>query len=96
MKGINGNPALDAYQRVSGVSALEPSRRIEPGAAPASSAVADAGAAKVSISDDARRLAEARAGERTEKLDALKTAVEGGTLAIDPERIAARLLGVGE
>lgn len=99
MKGVGNNPALDAYQRM-----ITPVRRTgtlsaDPAAesttvAPGQAARADE-AAKVSISGQARELAEAKAEAAqvdTAKVDALKAAIQARTFNIDPTVVAERLL----
>lgn len=90
MKGISGNPALDAYKSmaVKPISSANPSAPTE--AAPARNA--NQGAAKVSISAEARSLASG--GEvNHQKVEALKTAITSGTFKVNSREVAERMLG---
>lgn len=90
MKGITGNPVLDAYGRmaVSPVGAARPAETIESGG---NASGASSPAAEVTISADARDMA---AGGRfdAEKVEALKTKIAEGKLKIDPQDVARRML----
>ncbi|MEZ4224519.1 MAG: flagellar biosynthesis anti-sigma factor FlgM [Polyangiaceae bacterium] len=92
MKGITGNPALDAYHRmaVSPVREARPAAKVDAGA----TQQAPAEAAKVSISAEARDLAvnAAGGGVDTAKVEALKARVQEGSFQVDPHKIAGRLL----
>jgi flagellar biosynthesis anti-sigma factor FlgM len=90
MKGISGNPALDAYQRMKPVSTAHHSNQTQgqdqrPKAA---------SAAKVSISAEAQSLA---AGEsvNTQKVDALRSAIADGTFKVDSNKVANMMLDGG-
>ena len=91
MKGINGNPALDAYQRVAvnPVGATRPVAKANVGETPPA---AGEQAAKVTISNTARELAGSNGGKEAAKLAELKQQVEQGTYQVNPGLIAARML----
>jgi flagellar biosynthesis anti-sigma factor FlgM len=91
MKGINGNPALDAYQRVAvnPVNAARPVPKADLGDKPQN--VGDQ-AAKVSISSTARELAGAAGGKEAARITELKQQVEQGTFQINPQMIAQKML----
>lgn len=94
MKGIGGNPALDAYQRmsVSGVSAAKTVQRPE-AAKPERAPEEKQMATKVSISSQARQLAGAAEAQiNTQKVDALRSQLSTGTLKMDNTLIANRML----
>ncbi len=87
MKGITGNPALDAYQRMSAVSPARPAK-------PTANAQAAAGtgeAARVSISREARELA-GGAGPGARRVDELKAALANGTFEVDAMLVAQRIV----
>lgn len=92
MKGITGNPALDAYQRASiqPVSSTEQARGASSEGAPARQVTQ---AAKVTISKEARELA---AGEEppvnSQKIEALRDSIRAGTFQVDSKQIAEELL----
>jgi flagellar biosynthesis anti-sigma factor FlgM len=90
MKGITGNPVLDAYGRmaVTPVGAARPAEGIESGGSASSAATP---AAEVSISAHARDLA---AGGKydAEKVEALKTRIAEGTFKINSQDVARRML----
>jgi len=93
MKGITGNPALDAYHRmaISPVGAARPASRVEQ---TSSSDSASTQAAEVKISAHARDLA-AEATERgvdVQKVDALKQRIAEGSFRIDSQTVASRML----
>ena len=92
MKGITGNPVLDAYQRggVSKVGAAKPAETAAP-AAP-SAGGANTSAVEVSISPQAKELA-ATAGPPVNhaKVEAVKTQISNGTFQIDSQKVAQRL-----
>lgn len=91
MKGINGNPALDAYQRVA-VTAVNPTRAARPNAVEGTSAVSEQ-AAKLSISTTARELAsQAKPAEDSERIAELKAKVEQGNFQFNPQLIASRMI----
>jgi anti-sigma28 factor (negative regulator of flagellin synthesis) len=94
MKGITGNPVLDAYQRmtVSQVGAAKPAE------APAS--VSNAGgpvtaAAEISISSPAREMAASLGNQVVDhqKIDNLKSQIAQNKYQIDSRLVAQRLVG---
>jgi flagellar biosynthesis anti-sigma factor FlgM len=90
MKGITGNPVLDAYGRmaVTPVGAARPAEVIESGGSAGSPATP---AAEVSISAHARDLA-ASGKFDVEKVEALKTRIAEGTFKINSQDVARRML----
>jgi flagellar biosynthesis anti-sigma factor FlgM len=90
MKGITGNPVLDAYGRmaVSPVGAARPAQTVE---SAGSASVASTPAAEVTISSYAKDMA---AGGRfdAEKVDALKNTIAEGKFKIDSQDVARRML----
>lgn len=91
MKGITGNPALEAYRRI----ALTP---VSP-ASPASKATPGNGerqateAAKVSISSEARAMAAGGDSQiNANKVEALKSAIADGSFEINSHVVAERML----
>jgi len=93
MKGITGNPALDAYHRmaISPVGAARPVERAEPVATPQA---ASTQAAQVTISGRARDLAteSAERGVDLQKVDALKQRIAEGSFRLDVQTVASRML----
>ena len=90
MKGITGNPVLDAYQQA--VKPLAPGRGAEPTRSTPSSAQAHP-AAKVSLSAEAKALASgASSAADTERVEALKTSIASGTFHVDSQRVAEVML----
>lgn len=85
------NQALEAFSQgtVNRASQTKPaeSRPVDKVAAPASSE-----AATVAISDEARQLALAAQAESTDRIAALKEAVDNGSFQIDSRMIAKRIL----
>ena len=90
MKGITGNPVLDAYGRmaVTPVGAARPAEAIESGGGVGSRATP---AAEVSISAHARDLA-ASGKFDADKVEALKTQIAEGTFKINSQDVARRML----
>lgn len=90
MKGITGNPVLDAYGRmaVTPVSAARPADIIESGG---STATAATPAAEVSISSHARDLASGGKLD-ADKVEALKTQIAEGKFKVDSQDVARRML----
>jgi flagellar biosynthesis anti-sigma factor FlgM len=90
MKGITGNPVLDAYGRmaVTPVGAARPAEAIESGG---SVSGASSPAAEVTISSHARDMA---AGGRfdADKVEALKSSIAEGKFKIDSQDVAHRML----
>ncbi len=94
MKGITGNPVLDAYQRggVSKVGAANPAQQAGPAAAP-STGGASTSAVEVSISSQARDLA-ANSSQPVNhaKVEDVKNKINAGTFHIDSKVVAQKLL----
>ncbi len=90
MKGITGNPVLDAYGRmaVTPVGAARPAETIESGG---SVSGASSPAAEVTISSHARDMA---AGGRfdADKVEALKSSIAEGKFRINSQDVASRML----
>lgn len=90
MKGITGNPVLDAYGRmaVTPVGAARPAQAVESGGSVSS---ASTPAAEVTISSHARDMA---AGGRldADKVQALKSQIAEGKLKINSQDVARRML----
>jgi flagellar biosynthesis anti-sigma factor FlgM len=94
MKGISSQAAVNAYQRAGikpignaqhapSIKEQQPTPRENPGAA------------KVSISKEARALATENSAQlQAQKVDALRAQVESGNYQIDSSRIAERMLGL--
>lgn len=95
MKGITGNPVLDAYQRggVSKVGAAKPAEHAAP-VAPSASGGPSSPAVEVSISSQARDLA-ANSSQPIDhaKVEDVKNRISQGSFHIDSKKIAERLLG---
>lgn len=91
MKGITGNPVLDAYGRMA-VTPVSAARPVE-GAVEAGSSVSAAStpAAEVKISSHARDMA---AGGQfdADKVEALKSRIAEGKFKIDSQDVARRML----
>ena len=94
MKGITGNPVLDAYQRggVSKVGAAKPAEQAAP-ATPSASSGASSSAVEVSISSQARDLA-ANSSQPVNhaKVESVKSQISQGTFQVDSKKVAERLL----
>jgi flagellar biosynthesis anti-sigma factor FlgM len=94
MKGITGNPVLDAYQRggVTKVGAAKPAEHAGPVASGANSGPSNQ-AVEVSISSQARDLA-ANSSQPVDhaKVEDVKNRINQGTFHIDSKQIAQRLL----
>jgi flagellar biosynthesis anti-sigma factor FlgM len=92
MKGITGNPALDAYHRmaISPVGGARPVERVEG----TTNTRAESPAAEVQISSRARDLAleAGSASVDAQKVDALKQRIADGTFRIDSQKIANRMI----
>ena len=90
MKGITGNPVLDAYGRmaITPVGAARPAEAVETGG---STSAASTAAAEVSISSHARDMA---AGGKldADKVAALKAKIAEGSFKIDSQDVARRML----
>jgi negative regulator of flagellin synthesis FlgM len=92
MKGITGNPVLDAYQR-GGVSKVGAAKPLETaGAAAPSVGGASTSAVEVSISSHARDLAGSGAPVNHAKVEDVKNQISNGTFQIDSKKVAQRLL----
>ncbi len=92
MKGITGNPVLDAYQRggVSKVGAAKPVEAV--GVAAPSTGGASTSAVEVSISSHARDLAaSAGAPVNHAKVENVKSQISNGTFKVDSKVVAQRL-----
>ena len=93
MKGITGNPVLDAYQRggVSKVGAAKPAEQAG-GVAPSAGGGPSTSAVEVSISTQARDLA-ANSGQPIDvaKVEDVKSRISQGTFQIDSQAIAQKL-----
>jgi negative regulator of flagellin synthesis FlgM len=90
MKGVSGNPALDAYQRM----AVAP---VSQAKAPDQSAVASGGdksseAAQVSISSHAKELAGRSSEVDPQKVEALKAQVDNGSFQVNAAAVAEKLV----
>jgi len=94
MKGITGNPVLDAYQRggVNKVGAAKPAEQAGP-VTPSASGGPSSQAVEVSISHAARDLA-ANSSQPINhaKVEDVKNQISQGTFHIDSKKIAERLL----
>ena len=94
MKGITGNPVLDAYQRggVSKVGAAKPAEQAG-AAAPSAAGGASTSAVEVSISAQARDLA-ANSSQPVNhaKVEDVKSQISAGTFKIDSKVVAQKLL----
>jgi flagellar biosynthesis anti-sigma factor FlgM len=94
MKGITGNPVLDAYQR-GGVSKVGAAKAVEqsPGALPSAGTGPGSAAVEVAISPQARDLA-ANSSQPVNhaKVEDVKDRLAQGTFQIDSHVVAERLL----
>lgn len=90
MKGITGNPALDAYHRM----AISPVGGARPVERPEASAATSAGsaAAQITISSQARDLAAESASVDTAKVEALRDRIKNGQHQIDTQMIASQMI----
>jgi flagellar biosynthesis anti-sigma factor FlgM len=90
MKGITGNPVLDAYGRmaVKPVGAARPAEAVE---SVGSASGVSSPAAEVTISSHARDMA---AGSRfdADKVEALKSNIAEGKFKVDSQNVARRML----
>ena len=94
MKGITGNPVLDAYQRggVSKVGAAKPADQAG-AVAPSAGGGPSSAAVEVSISSQARDLAASSGSPINHaKVEDVKNQISQGTFHIDSKKIAERLL----
>ena len=90
MKGITGNPALDAYHRMA-ISPVGGARPVERPEASSSTPTSSA-AAQITISSQARDLAADAASVDTAKVDAIRDRIKNGQHQVDPQMIAARMI----
>jgi flagellar biosynthesis anti-sigma factor FlgM len=91
MKGITGNPVLDAYGRMA-ISPVGAARPVEAAVdAGGGSSAASTPAADVKISSNARDLA-ASGRLDTEKVEALKSQIAEGKFRINSQDVARRML----
>ncbi len=89
MKGISGNPALAAYERMSSVTST--AKIAKPEAAPPGQQSTEA--ASVNISSEARELASGTGqGVSSQRVEELKAAVADGTFEVDARAVAERLI----
>jgi flagellar biosynthesis anti-sigma factor FlgM len=92
MKGITGNPALDAYQRFA-VKPVHTAREAD-GPAQAGHRPPSPEAAKVNISSEARAAADSPVN--VHKVESLKAAIADGSFKVDSRVVAQRMLdGLG-
>jgi negative regulator of flagellin synthesis FlgM len=96
MKGITGNPVLDAYQR-GGVSKVGAAKPAEQAGAPAPSTggagSASTSAVEVSISSQARDMAaNSTQPVNHAKVEDVKNRISQGTFHVDSKLVAQRLL----
>lgn len=92
MKGITGNPALDAYHRMA-VTPVGAARPVERPAGAATSTNTGGAAAEVKISARARDLAaEANSHVDAQKVEALKQRIAEGSFRIDAQAVANKLI----
>jgi negative regulator of flagellin synthesis FlgM len=92
MKGITGNPALDAYQRAS-VQPVSSTPQAQGASGESVIPTRQATqAAKVSISEEARALASEPPPVNSEKVEALRESIRAGTFQVDSKQIAEELL----
>jgi len=90
MKGITGNPVLDAYQRA--VKPVSPAQSPERPRATPSQAQSHP-AAKLSLSNEAKALASgAPSPGDIQKVESLKLAIKNGTFEVDSHKVAEALL----
>jgi flagellar biosynthesis anti-sigma factor FlgM len=95
MKGIiSSHSALNAYQRQSAVDPVS----VKESPVPSESTASSTGirAARVSISAEARALAEGDASVDRAKVDRLRQTLQSGRLKFDSQLIAQRLVDQGE
>ena len=94
MKGITGNPVLDAYQR-GGVSKVGAAQQVaQTGEAAPSAGGPSTSAVEVSISSQARDMA-AKSSQPINhaKVEDVKNRISQGTFQIDSHVVAQRLVG---
>jgi flagellar biosynthesis anti-sigma factor FlgM len=93
MKGITGNPALDAYNRMA-ISPVGGARPVQRPEANAPAAQGGDQAAQVTISSRARDLATESAGQGvdTAKVERLRAQIAEGSYRTDPQKIARTMI----
>jgi flagellar biosynthesis anti-sigma factor FlgM len=95
MKGIiSSHSALNAYQRQTAVDPV--SVREAPATSESGGSSTSIRAARVSISAEARALAEGEGGIDRAKVDRLRQSIQSGALKFDSQLIAQRLVDQGE
>lgn len=92
MKGITGNPALDAYHRM-GITPVGGARPVQQTHASPSTPEGSQ-AAQVTISARARDLASESAGQGVDaaKVESLRNQIADGSYRSDPQKIAAKMI----
>jgi len=91
MKGISGNPVLDAYHRMA-ISPVQGASTVK-APAPVQNPPSGADNAEVKISAQARELASGvGSAPETARVTELKAKIASGDFSIDPARIAERML----
>jgi anti-sigma28 factor (negative regulator of flagellin synthesis) len=94
MKGITGNPVLDAYQRmnISKVGAAQPAGAP---AGPSNTGAPATAAAEISISAPARAMAASLGSQAVDhqKIDSLKSQIAQNTYQINSSLVAERMIG---
>jgi flagellar biosynthesis anti-sigma factor FlgM len=91
MKGITGNPALDAYHRM-GISPVGGARPVDR-AEVSTPTAGGTSAAEVQISSRARDLAvDAGRDIDSGKVEALKARIQDGSFRVDSQKIAQRMM----
>lgn len=94
MKGISSQAAVNAYQRA-GFKPIGSAQQAQPVKEQQPTPREDPGAAKVSISKEARALATDNSAQlEAQKVENLRAQVESGAYQVDPSRIAERMLGI--
>jgi flagellar biosynthesis anti-sigma factor FlgM len=93
MKGITGNPALDAYHRMA-IGPVGGARPVQSTHATPSAPEGGNQAAQVTISSRARDLATESAGQGIDaaKVESLRNQIAEGSYRSDPQKIAAKMI----
>jgi flagellar biosynthesis anti-sigma factor FlgM len=96
MKGITGNPVLDAYHRMA-VNPVGAARPVAPAAASANTTSPVGTAADVKISSRAYDLAASteQATVDAQKVESIKKRISEGSFQVNNELIAQRMLDAG-
>ena len=95
MKGIiSSHSALNAYQRQTAVDAVSGPQSPPP--RESATSTSSLKAARVSISDAARALADADPNVDRAKVDRLRAALSSGALKFDSQLVAQRIIDQGE